>query len=691
MMAGKLNMKFIHRLCMFLLLGLSQGGFAVHAAVARTPLDLAFDRLESYDWGQSREALNPIEAAVASARAKPSLRRQLERRLDAALAAPVSRASKDFICRQLSLVGAAQSVPCLAALLSEPDLSHMARYALERIPDASAAAALLRALAGARGDLQIGIVDSLGKRRDARAVADLAKLLASPDPNLARAAAAALGNVSTTEAARALETFLAAAPTGLAPAIANAWEAAADQLAHAGHRREAAGIYRQLYTRPGTERVRLMAFRGLVLTEPSARAVGLLSRALADPSEVVRKTAIRLVADQVERAEVKRLGRSLLSLSATGQAAMLEALRERGEVIARGPVRAATRSSDPTVRVAALRALSVMGDTADLSELVRLAAGTRGEEGEAARFALANLPGKKVDAALISALPSAGPEAQVELLRGLAARNACGAAKPIASCLQTAGPTVRDAAIEALAVVGDEQQVPLLVELLETQGGPTRQKAQRALQAIVARAGAKSLDALLAGLDQAKPSARIILLEQLGSIGGQRALEAVRAAVASPEAEISAAAFHVLADWPDDGAAPDLLRYAQKAGNPTWRSLAFRGLVRLCRESPMPASERLQWLTQAAGVATGSEDKLLVISALADVADPEALKQLRNYLADPALTEAAGVAAIKVASSLDVKYKAQAASVLRQVVGKCSNPEVQKQARVALYWLGMKH
>ena len=54
--------------------------------------------------------------------------------------------AKSFACKQLSLVGDEKAVPVLSELLLDFDLANMARYALERIPDPSALAALRNAL-----------------------------------------------------------------------------------------------------------------------------------------------------------------------------------------------------------------------------------------------------------------------------------------------------------------------------------------------------------------------------------------------------------------------------------------------------------------------------------------------------------------------------------------------------------------
>ncbi len=125
-------------------------------------LDDAFEALKKYDWGTDRAPLAPIEDAVTAAHGKADARKDLENRLLAALNSDISRDAKDYVCRKLTIVGTAASVPALAGLLGDKDHSHMARFALERIPAPEAAQALRDALAKLSGNLKIGVISSLG-------------------------------------------------------------------------------------------------------------------------------------------------------------------------------------------------------------------------------------------------------------------------------------------------------------------------------------------------------------------------------------------------------------------------------------------------------------------------------------------------------------------------------------------------
>ncbi len=89
-------------------------------------------------------------------------------------------------------------------MLADPQLASWARIALEAIPGPAADAALRRALGKLQGNLLVGVINSIGVRRDPKAVSGLVKKLKDADPDVASAAAVALGRIGGTKAAKAL-------------------------------------------------------------------------------------------------------------------------------------------------------------------------------------------------------------------------------------------------------------------------------------------------------------------------------------------------------------------------------------------------------------------------------------------------------------------------------------------------------
>ncbi len=226
-------------------------------------LDQAFEALNSYDWGTDRSALNPIDEAVVATHGDAAARLELENRLAAVLKTDVSRDAKDFVCRKLMVIGTAASVPALAELLPQDEHSHLARYALERIPAPEAAQAMRDALPKLSGVLKVGVIGSLGVRQDVASVPALSAMLGEADAAVASAAAFALGAIRTPEAAKALAKVK---PAGgdLKLAATDASLACAEELLTDGKKVEALTIYKGLASADQPKHVRLAATRGML-------------------------------------------------------------------------------------------------------------------------------------------------------------------------------------------------------------------------------------------------------------------------------------------------------------------------------------------------------------------------------------------------------------------------------------------
>ena len=97
--------------------------------------------------------------------------------------------AQSYVCRKLAVVGTADSVPALAPLLLNKEISHMSRFALEQIPGAEASQALREALPNVTGIQKVGVISSIGALRDAAAVTALGESLKDADPAIARSAA----------------------------------------------------------------------------------------------------------------------------------------------------------------------------------------------------------------------------------------------------------------------------------------------------------------------------------------------------------------------------------------------------------------------------------------------------------------------------------------------------------------------
>jgi len=97
-------------------------------------LDKPLEALKAFDWGGDAAPLQAIDAAVIAVHADLAARANLEKRLAGLLGAGTSQPVTEYVCRKLSMIGTAASVPTLAALLPKKDHSHMARFASSGSP-----------------------------------------------------------------------------------------------------------------------------------------------------------------------------------------------------------------------------------------------------------------------------------------------------------------------------------------------------------------------------------------------------------------------------------------------------------------------------------------------------------------------------------------------------------------------------
>jgi HEAT repeat protein len=194
-----------------------------------------------------------------------------EAKLIAVLKSDAPRKAKADACRDLGRVGTRDAVAPLAALLCNEELAHMARYGLEPIPDPSVDTALRDALDKVKGRLEVGVIGSIGVRRDPKAVPALVKRLGDSDPEVAQAAARALGKIGNLEAVDALEKALSKAPEANRLAISEGLFRCADVLRTQGQRPAARAIYEHLTSAQVPEFVKTGAQRAEQSLQPRAR------------------------------------------------------------------------------------------------------------------------------------------------------------------------------------------------------------------------------------------------------------------------------------------------------------------------------------------------------------------------------------------------------------------------------------
>jgi len=168
---------------------------AAAEADATARLDEDLKALTTFEYGQNADPLKRVEKTVFASVKNPAQREAVEERLLKALESATTRDAKSFLGRPRRPRGPARAAPQLEALLTDPELSHMARYALGRIEAPAAVEALHRALGKTSGQMQTGIIYTLAGRRYRLALPDIARLADARDKAVAQAAREAVARL----------------------------------------------------------------------------------------------------------------------------------------------------------------------------------------------------------------------------------------------------------------------------------------------------------------------------------------------------------------------------------------------------------------------------------------------------------------------------------------------------------------
>ncbi len=415
-----------------------------------------------------------------------------EQKQIAVLQSAAKPGDKAVACKRLAICGTEKAVPDLAALLSDPQLASWARIGLEAIPGPAADDALRAAAGKLEGRLLIGVINSMARRHDSRAVPLLLRKLDDGDPNVASSAAVALGTIGGKEAVAALTPRLPSAPPPLRPAVAEGCILAAEALLGAGSYTEAAVVYDTVRNAPVSKQKRLEATRGAILALRD-RGIALLAEQLASADKARFGLGLR-VARELRHPDVAEVLLAELEQSPPQrQAYLLMALSDRGDDAAFPAAMKAVESSDTALRTEAVRVLGRLGNPAAGEALLKAALDADAAVVKEARTALAYIESAEIDRAVTEMLGHAESERRLLAVELVVERQLADA---VPSLLKMAGDSdekVRLTALKTLGNVADEKQLPAaLGMMLKSRSSRELRAAESVVAAICLRSAAKA-------------------------------------------------------------------------------------------------------------------------------------------------------------------------------------------------------
>jgi HEAT repeat protein len=628
----------------------------------------------TYQPGQSREPFRRLEELVRQPSA--GVRKQLEAGLVRLLAPTSTFEARRFACKQLGIIGSNRALPALAELLKGEETAGIACLALTTFQPGKADEILRAALPAASGAARIQIINTLGDRRDAKAVKLLAQAAADSDLAVARTAIAALGKIGGQAAWKAIVSLSKDANPTLQTALTEATVRCADALAGSGDHKTVMPIYEGLLTPSQPAYVRRAALDALLRLD-KARAQQRIIEVLHGSDSILKPVAIANVRALASSNASEVFAAELPRLQPQEQVWVIDSLAARGDAPACAAIGNSLASPDGAVRRAAIDTLGRIGGTWCVPLFVSaLDRPPDAEERRALESAVIDLRGgAQTDRAVVAALKKSSGNTRASLISALARRQGPAANALLLTEAGQSDPAVAKAALRSLTKTATGKEVtPLLERLTRARDAEVRSEAVSAAAKAIAmmddpaRRSALVREAL--GWAQSVES-RNALLGLLPGCGDAAALAALKAAADNSDFRVRDAAVRALADWPDASAWDALAGIYRQPATESVRGLALRGLVRLAgEENAHPSPRLIERYRQLFAGAHGDADNRLILGALGGDAQPEALALAVPLLDNSGVRAEAEVAVKKIAEAIKAQDPKAAQEALSRLQAK---------------------
>lgn len=594
-------------------------------------------------------ALTAASAACGQDSASPA-----EQEFIAVLQSDAQEADKAIACKRLAVYGSEAAVPELAKLLSNEHLASWARIALEAIPGDSSNEALRSAAGSLDGLLLVGVVNSIGVRRDAGSVELLSGLTANGDPLIASCAAVALGRIGNETATSKLRELLAAAPEAVRSAVAEACVLCAEHALADGRTAEAIEIYDQVRAAEVPIQRRLEATRGAILARGND-GIPLLVEQLHSGEKKYFEIALTAARELPGSAIDNALATELPNIAPFRAPALIATMADRPQTVVLAAIQDAAASGPTPTRLAGITALGRVGNATCLDGLLEIAGGSDAELSPAAKAALAVLPGNSVDADIVARVGQAKGGQYIALLELIGARRIA-ALDPLLKALDHSDNAVRAAALASLGrtVPADKLSI-LIAQATAPKHADDAEAAQAALMTAAVRMPDREACAaeVAAALNGSPVPTQVALLEVVAAVKATKSLETLHDVALQGDVQVRDASTRLLGGWLTVDAAPVLLDLAKTGPADQYRVRSLRGYLRIARQFVKDKGEQLAMLKNALEAEARPAEQKLVLEILALNPSVDGLRLAVDLRQQPQLKDDALRSILTIAQKTD--------------------------------------
>ena len=617
---------------------------------------------------------------------------------------------KMLACKRIATHGTKAAIPTLVKMLDDPKTAHFARYAMEPIEGEEIDQALWDATKTLKGNLLIGVIDSIAYRRNPKAEPVLADLIVkedSPgrsDPEVAKSVIAAFGAIAGDEAVKKfsgemLEPAYEGARKAYGPTIADAAFNCAEVLKTKGRTEDALKIYQTIAKLDDAKDYQKESAVYHEILTLGDKGLDLLAKQIQSDNPKMFSVAMKAVRElPAGSAVTTNIAGQIPNLKndVEKQSQLILALGDRTDADSKKvllPIFATFLKLDSAdyaiIKVAAIKALKNIGDLSVVDSLVASAGSSDAEVAEAAKTTLGAIPGNEVDDAILSLLSQNDVKVKVSAIELVDQRRIVKAVPILKTLAKSDNEDIRKAALKSLAEVVTISDLSTLIDVLADAKSPEEIEAnQWALKAATSRmpqedVAAKVVELIGKASDAEKPN----MMEVLMQIGGNNAVNAVTDFAFNGTARLKDKATELLGKWRDPAdagrVAAACLKLAKESTDGRYKNRGLRGYIRYPRQFNMPEPQRIEMVNEYLKLAQRKEDIVLVFQAFTKYPSSKMLEEVMKLVDNSQVKEEACKAAVEVAEKVQGTSQATA-NAMKKVIATTTDAETKGAAQRVL-------
>jgi hypothetical protein len=606
------------------------------------------EALTRFDGIESVVSLVEIVSQVSAASSDKNELNEIEQTLIATLQDDSANfLSVQAACNTLGLMNSADAVPALTALLAKSTpLSDAARLGLQRITDPAAGKALVAALSSAPSGQRVGIIVSIGARRESNATTALADIVGTSNSHESKVAVRSLGQIGTIESLELLQSLERNDAT-----VLRAINDCAYEILKGGYHQVAAAAFQSVLNRKDASSViRQCALLGYVESDPE-NGMEQIWEKIDDP-DFSRAARFILGALPAERTIVENIAAKFPELTTRARIEVLPILASKQHEAALPLVLELVQysSSMPVIE----EATKALGSIPCNEKAVKFLAVAGSDPDSLAHMALVRTPGEKADKAIIFGIKNSDGElratyievarkrgltAATDALIELALENYKRAQKDSLLALSDLGRARDFGSLLRIPETLSPSFLPIAADAVRNAGRYLKDDRQREFQ-------------YLQALRSYPPAAQAALLPGLTDIPSDITLRQTIRYGESLHQEVRFGAYETLAQWPTADSLKPLLDLAEEPDLKEEQAIIMQAFAKAMKNAPDTAIDlQLEQSQRALKIGLGLEEKRVLINVIRSLLDVRSLKLLEQLAQDPELERDANAAIpfIKVA------------------------------------------